>query len=771
LPKSAAERAGNLPCDVTTFVGRAEEVRQLQRALAASRLVTLVGPGGVGKSRLALAFARKHQRAFRHGVWFVGLDAVSDPALVGHAVASALQLTVPSTHDPDEVVRSHLSDRCTLLLIDNCEHLVASVGRLISALLRVAPDLQILATSRIPLGITGEAVWPVPPLGVAAGDDDTRAPTGDRAATEALTLLADRAASVAPGLRLDDHNMPAAEALCRKLEGLPLAIELAATRLRVMSIEQLLHALDRRYDVLSVGMADAPERHQSLRAAVEWSYELCSAQERDLWATLSILSGSFELEVAVSLCGDVPIDQILRALEALTNMSLLITEHTGGSVRFRMLETLREFGRDRAVEAGRTELLRERLCAHYLLAALKAADQNLGSGQAAWISRMRDERPNLWAALDIALKEPPESTTALRICGALWFLWVSGATGEGHYWLDRALARNREPSVERARALWTAGYVSLTAGDLAQARDLLTKCSTLARGFGDETLVAQAAQLLGVTHMFGNDLPAAIELLQGSVGFFSRTEARHPASILAVGQLGVAHVLNGEVEHGTALTAECVTATEETGELWCKSWARWLQAVSMWFAGDLGATADSARASLHAKAELDDRVGIAACIELMAWVAHAEGALERSARLTGASRRLWRQTRGNRLFGFAALLQCTDECETAARSTMGSAAYDSLVAEGGRLDDPEAVYFALGVAAPQDADQRNLTNGLTRRELEVASLIAQGMSNREIAAQLVVSSRTAESHVEHIRSKLGFKSRSQIAAWVLSREN
>ncbi|WP_324910546.1 ATP-binding protein [Baekduia sp.] len=765
LTKQPSDPGSGLPCDVTTFVGRADELRALQQVLGSSRLVTLTGPGGVGKSRLALALARRHSRAFRDGVWFVALDTVTDPELAGHAVSAALHLPVPSTHDPEEVLREHLRHRRALLVLDNCEHLVEAAGRLIASLLRVAPELRVLATSRIPLGLAGEHSWPVPPLGVA-GDDATGEPT------EALALLLDRAAASSPGLVLDDSNRAAAEDLCRKLEGLPLAIELAATRLRVMSVEQLLHALDHRYDVLRNGPADAPRRHRSLRAAVEWSYELCSPREQELWMQLSVLPGSFDLDAAASLAdGRSPIE-VLSALEALTAMSVLTSEHARGTVRFRMLETLREFGRERLAESGERDALMRRVCAHYLALAERAAEQNHGSGQAAWLLRMRDERPNLWLALDVALNQPDSSTDALRMCGALWFLWVSGATGEGRHWLDRALRANVAPSVDRARALWTAGYVALTAGDLQEAASLFAQCQELARDLADEALAAQAAQLLGVTHMFADDLPSAIALLETSVGYFERTAERHPATIIAIGQLGVALVLAGPADEGLALATTGVEAATASGDLWCRSWALWLLACSSWFGQDLPAAKAATERALRAKADLDDDVGIAACLELAACIAQTEGDPDLSARLGGAARRLWRSTGGNRLFGWTAVLRDSEACERTARAEVGHRRYEAAADRGARLSTVEAVELALGGdddARPPAPDAAE-AGPLTAREFEVATLIARGMTNRQVAAELVISERTAESHAEHIRGKLGMNSRGQIAAWMLSRE-
>jgi non-specific serine/threonine protein kinase len=765
VARKSRDHDGNLPSDVTSFVGRSAEIRELGRALETSRLVTLTGVGGVGKSRLALAVARRHRRAFRHGVWFVGLDAVTEAKLVSHAAAAALCLSVPSTSDPEEVLRAHVRDRRMLLVVDNCEHMITSAGQLISSLLRVAPELHVLATSRIALGVASEYVWAVPPLGIAAGDGGTERGRGAAARTEALALLAARADAISPGLQLSEDHVELAERLCRKLEGLPLAIELAATRLRVMSLAELMVALDHRFDVLNAGPSDVPPRHRSLRGAVEWSYELCAEPERELWMQLSFFPSSFELAAVTGMTDATQPGAILPSLEALIGMSIVNSEHADGRVRFRMLETLREFGRERAAAAGLTDVIRRRLCAQYAALAERATALGDGSGPAAAQLRQREERPNLWAALDTALEEPPESTTALRMCASLWFLWVSDATGEGRYWLDRALGHSAASSVDCARALWTAGYVMLTAGDLNDARRRFTACIELARELGETALVAQASQLLGVTHMFEHDLPTAVELLKEATAHNERTGERHPASIIAAGQLGVALVLQDRLAEGSEAAAACLAAANATSDLWSQSWALWLHGVAAWFAGDSDAALLSARSGLEAKAALGDRVGVAACLEPLAWIALRVGEHQTSARLTGASQRLWRSSGGNRLFGFRALLRCTNDCDIETRDLIGRSAYDALCDEGGRLSDEEAVDLGLD-RRPRRPAQVTDSSPLTSREREVAELVAQGLSNHEIAARLVIADRTAESHLEHIRIKLGFTSRSQIAAWM-----
>lgn len=761
MTRSRHDPDDSLPCDVTSFIGRGVELRALQLALEQSRLVTLTGVGGVGKTRLALAAARRHRRAFRDGVWFVGLDAVTDPNLVSHVAAAAVGLSVPSTSSPEQILLAHLRDRRTLLLVDNCEHLLQPAGRLISVLLRACPGLSVLATSRSALGLAGETVWPVRPLAAPAGEPDPGASNA-----EAVELLIARAASKIPGFTLGPDEAPLAALLCRRLDGLPLAIELAATRLRAISLVELLDALDDRFDVLGTGPADAPSRQRSLRDTVEWSYELCGPAEQELWTQLAFLPSSFTLATAAALAGTRRPTGVLASLEALIGMSIVVAEHRDGGVRFRMLETLRAFGRERAGAAGSAAEVRRRLSAHYSRLALQAGDSGPDAEVAATLLRQRDERPNLWAALEIALDTPVPGIDVLDVCASLWFLWMSGDTGEGRYWLERALSSSLEPSAARARALWTAGYVMLTAGDLEVCRRLLEQCITLSRELGQDALIAHSVQLLGVSWMFESELETAITLLRRATEQDAQSPERHPASIISTGQLGVALVLGGRAGEGCALASRCLDDAERSGDLWCRSWASWLHGIAAWFAGDRDCALRSTRAALEAKSQLGDRVGVAASLEQLAWIAHQDGDDERSVRLTGASLRRWRLSGGNRLFGFSALLGCADQCDVSIRQEMADEVYDRLIREGSQLSDRQAVDLGMARESPAKDPAGEVPDPLTPRERQVAALVAKGLSNRDIASRLVISERTAESHLEHIRLKLGFTSRGQIAAWM-----
>ena len=355
-----ARVTGNLPAELTSFVGRRGELAEVRRLLAGSRLVTLTGVGGVGKTRLALRAAAGLRRAFRDGVWLVQLDQLRDEALVAQAVAGALGLQDRAGYAPAAALADYLAGRQLLLVLDNCEHLVDAAAKLADLLLRAAAGLRVLATSRESLNITGEMVLAVPPL--AAPEAGRRLTVAELARFPAAGLFAERAAQVVPGFAVTEANMAAVAGICRRLEGLPLAIELAAARLPVLSPEQIDARLGDRLGLLTRGSRTRPARQQTLRASIEWSYELCSQAERLLWARLSVFAGGFELDAAEGICADhrLAADQVLDLLAALAGKSILTAAHGKGVARYRLPETLREYGQERLHESGEYTALRRR---------------------------------------------------------------------------------------------------------------------------------------------------------------------------------------------------------------------------------------------------------------------------------------------------------------------------------------------------------------------------------------------------------------------------
>ncbi|MGH3392311.1 MAG: ATP-binding protein, partial [Actinomadura sp.] len=397
-----------------------------------SRLVTLTGAAGVGKSRLAIQVARDVRRAFPDGVWLVELAKLDDDSLVDSAVAAALELSVSSGRAPIDVLINYLADKRLLVVLDNCEHLLGACARLMRRLLPEAPGLRVLATSREPLGIGGEQVWLVPPLSVPE-PESLRSGTAHQ--YEALTLFEERASLVLPGFVLSPENEAVVARLCRRLDGLPLAIELAAVWLRALSVEQILARLQDRFGLLTTGDQTVEARHRTLWAAVEWSFDLCSELERTLWARFSVFSGEFDLDAAEAVCGDDDLD-VLTGIAGLVAKSVLVRDEGGTSARYWMLDTIRHFGAERLATTGEREGLRRRHRDYYLSLAESVEAESRGPQLAEWTARLRAERGNLWAALDYCLTEPGEPRTGMRMAAALWPYWVAGGfVRDGRHWL------------------------------------------------------------------------------------------------------------------------------------------------------------------------------------------------------------------------------------------------------------------------------------------------------------------------------------------------
>jgi predicted ATPase/DNA-binding CsgD family transcriptional regulator len=770
---------GRLPSEVTSFVGRRKATAELKRALSDSRLVTLTGVGGVGKSRLAVHVAQSLRRAFTDGVWLVEFAEVQRPSLVPQAVAEALGLHDFSARDPETVLVDYLVDRHVLLVFDNCEHVLDACGQLVDRILSTAPKVRVLATSREPLTIRAEQVWPVPPLTVPPIDPSELDGEDHRAAlrqNESLALFEDRVAAVRPGFRLDLDHCPVVSKLCQRLDGVPLAIELAAVQMRALSADQILDRLENRFQLLTTGGPDTLPQHQTLRAAVDWSFDFCTEQERAVWARSAVFAGEFDLDAAEAVCSGegLSTDDVFQGVVGLVDKSILTCEESGASARYRMLETIRQYGLERLAESGRETWTHRRHRDYYLALAERADQESCGSAQARWGERLRAARPNLWAALDYCLTAPGETRTGLRMAGALWFYWIAcGFIHDGRDWLGRALAADPEPSRERARALWINGWATLLQGDIARATELLESCRELAVELGDETARGHATQLLGAARMWDNDMDSAGPLMDEALARHRAAGEWTAPALIALPMRAPAALFVGQLDYAIELCDECRRICEQRGEEWVLSWATWIRGVIYWAMGDPDQGYEKVRESLRKKHRISDPLGIMFCIESLGWMTSRDGDPYRAAVLFGASERMWEMI-GRPMFGFEVYLAWSDEAKEKIRTELTSAGYEVARGHGARLTEEQVIDYALApdvrlpasvaVAEPSAPDE-----ALTKREYEVVRLISAGLTNKDIAAELVIARRTAESHVEHILTKLGFNSRTQIAAWFAER--
>lgn len=442
-------QSGNLPLELNAFVGRDTELAELATALEAGRLVTVTGVGGVGKSRLAVRAAARSR--VRDGAWLVDLTALRDAELLEHAVADALGLTDHTKRPPRQVLLGHLAERELLLVVDGFELLVDACASLVRDLLVHSPGLRVLAVGRRPLEIEGERLFPLAPM-----------PGPDAAA-----LFTDRAVAGLPGFALDDGNRADVMELCRRLDGIPLAVELAAGRLRALSPAQLLARLDDRFRLLTGVRRDAPPRHQTLRTAIGWSHELCAPRERLLWSRLSVFAGQFDLEAAEYICaGDgLPADDVLDVLDELLAQSIVTREVGPSGVRYRMLDTVRAYGADWLAAAGESGRLRRRH-RDWFMGLATWCELDWFSPRQPEVAALVDlELPNLRAALEFCLTEDDQTHLGQYLAGTLWFYWAGcGRLAEGRHWLDRALELDGGHDDSRLKALWVLGYVAVQIG-------------------------------------------------------------------------------------------------------------------------------------------------------------------------------------------------------------------------------------------------------------------------------------------------------------------
>lgn len=772
-PRSSARPAvrhakGNLPLELTSFVGRRRELTEAKELLSVSRLVTLTGIGGVGKTRLALRVAANARRGFADGVWLVELGELRDGTLLTDVVAAALGLRDQSARPVQDLLVEFLTSRHLLLVLDNCEQVVEGAAALAETLLRHCPELRILATSREALGIGGEAALRVPPL--AAPDPDRQPSPKGLTPPDAVTLFAERAVAAVPAFGLTEDNRVTVSRICHRLDGLPLPIELAAARLRAMSAEQILQRLNDRYALLTLGSRGAPTRQQTLRLCIDWSHELCTTQEQQLWGRLSVFAGSFELDAAEDICaaGLAPED-LLDAVASLVDKSILIREEPGGVVRFRLLETLRDYGREKVQRTGQYVELCGRHRDWYQRMALEAEAEWIGPRQLEWIARLAREQPNLREAMEFCLSEArdTEAEGGLRIAAALIPFWLArGMFTEGRRWLDRVLVcQSGRPTTARVKALVAASVLADVQGDLAAGTVLVEEGKALAEQLDDPMTHARVAEAEGVLALFSGDLPRACSSLGGALEVFGAHEdILSQVGVLEI--LGLTYELLGDTARAIACYEDALSITKSRGESVWRSFSMWAMGVVVFRQGDPGRAARLSGKGLRLARLVDDPLTAAMCLETLAWVACGDHRAQRAVVLLGAAEALVHAV-GSSPVLLPNLLVYHEECTRLTRSALGERAFEAAHWEGRALGFEGAVAYALGEQPQAATPHARTTTNLTKRERQVADLVARGLTNKAIAAKLVISQRTAQGHVEHILAKLGFASRAQIAAWVV----
>ncbi|MER5322026.1 ATP-binding protein [Streptosporangium roseum] len=663
----------------TTFVGRRVEIAQVVRLIRESRLVTLTGLGGVGKTRLAGRAAEEIAGEFPDGLWLVELACLTDPHLLAETVADSMGLADQSARLQEEVLADWLSPRRALLMLDTCEHLVDAVASLVDTLLRRAPGLRVLATGRQPLGVSGEHIYLVPPLPVE----------------DAVALLRDRAGG-ADGVGAEGGGGRGGGAegmaeLCEGLDCIPLAIELAAVQLRTMPPALLTPQLHDRYRLLTGG--DGPMRHESLRAAMGWSHELCTPAERLLWARLSVFAAGFDLEAAERVCagGPLPSVLVLETLTGLVDKSLVQREDHPAGVRLRMLDTVREFGAEWLLLLGETGAVRDRHRDHYLRLARRCAAEWPGR-QVEWYGRIRAEQRNFRKAFELCLADPEWSRTGLDLAGTLWFLWVCcGMLREGRHYLETALGMDTRPGPERIRALWVCAWVAALQGDLDGAGERLGQCRAEDPG---GSAAGYAIQIEGLISLMRGDYPRAVELLDEAMAWHM-AEGDVLSGLLPCYTLAALSLLAaGRPEETMETLSEGQALCEAHGEEWSRAQMEYVFAWAEHVKGGTSGALRHARAALTAARLFDDLLLSVVCVEMIAWAVAVEGAAGRAARLLGAAQAVW-DSSGLSQFGSPIFIPIRRRAVNQAVRALGGGEFDTLFAEGHRLDLGMAVKYAL----------------------------------------------------------------------------
>jgi predicted ATPase/DNA-binding CsgD family transcriptional regulator len=760
----AGKSAGGPRGELTEFVGRRAELARVRDALAGARLVTLTGPGGIGKTRLALQVAAGAGRAFRDGVRLAELTGLRDPGLLVAEVARSLGLSDKSARWAVASLADHLQARQLLLVLDGCEHLADACAVMADALLRGCPELRIVATSRHVLGVAGEVTIAVPPMTVPAEGD--QAGPEELLGYEAVRLFAGRGAAVLPGFAVDEGNGAAVAGVCRVLDGIPLAVELAAVRLRSLSPGQILGRLDARFQLLSGGGPAGQPHHRTLQAALEWSYELLTEAEQAMWRRVSVFAGSFDLDAAEAVCavGRLAAGQIADLIDALVAKSILLREGQG-TARYRLLDTIREFGLARLRGRDNERTLRLRHRAYY--AALAARQEAFGPGRAEWIAALDADHENLRVALRFCLSDPGEATAGAELACDLWWYWLThGHITEGRRVLAALLGRLDQIAVVRVRALWVAGYLAQYQGDIPGAQELLEAALSAARTIGDVRAEAYASSFLGWDRYLLGDPDQGHALAQTALRLHQQS-ADQIGVVLALAQIGFIHLCAGEAPEAVHWWGQCARVSEASGNVWYRVYAQWGLAVAALLRGDHEDARLLGSQALRTIRCMDDAMGVVLCLDALAWAAAAGHEARHAATLAAAAERAWAAIPATPADPLRAH---HDEALRVARAVLPGAEYRVALAKGSAMDQAEAVAFALGESArPQPDAGRAGPGPLTRRERDVVALVARGQSNGQIAASLVISVRTVETHVQHIMDKLGYSTRAQIAAWSAAR--
>ena len=809
-----------LPVETTGFVGREAELARLTALLGHARLVTVTGPGGVGKTRLALRAAARAAARFADGICLASLSGLSgpgpgdpehgDPGLAAQAVAAALGLQEPTEQPALDAVLDHLRERQLLLILDTCEHLIDACALFAELVIAQAPQVTLLATSRESLDVSGENACPLGPLPVPSAETMATAAPGDWGGGygpdlrgSAVELFCQRAAAAVPGYTVGAAELPVVTGLCRRLDGMPLAIELAAVRLRALPLAELAGRLDQPLALLTSGHRGG--RHRTLRDSIGWSHALCTPDEQVMWARLSVFAGPFTLGAAEEIGGEPGLGPVLPLVVRLVDKSVLtrVSPAAGGDQpTYLMLGGIREFGAERlaAAEADHTRtgharpVARDRLIARYLAMAERFRDHYLDDDLGGLLRELQREHDNLGAALRFALGDaeagadagtgdgrpgprPDRASAGVALATALSGYWLAcGLSGEGSQWLGRAVAAADPGSVAQGAALAAQGRLRAMRGEAGLALDDAYRASDIAAGHGDHALAGQCHLVESVARCVRGDLAGAAAAADTARRLLTAAGDRCGLADLDA-QLGYLALLSGDVDGALGQVEDGLRRLGGSRERWLHARLYQLASLALHRGGrDIEATWTVTRA-LRVRHETGDIPGTAFALEVLACLAARSGARQRAAWLLGGADALWRRADGRHAASTA--FEPARAAAAGAAAALGDERFADLFARGRSQPLGQLVAVALNETAgpagarptdspgPEtDTEPRGnaetdigLPSQLTAREREIASLVAAGLSNKQIAERLFISRRTVDAHLEHIFGKLGITSR------------
>ncbi|WP_345762373.1 ATP-binding protein [Diaminobutyricibacter sp. McL0608] len=743
-------RAGGFPQEYSSFLGRRAELAAARAALGSTRLLTLVGSGGVGKTRFAVRLAQSVSRVYADGAWFIDLSDVA-AGFVSDEVCRVLELQSRSP-DEYEALSRYFTSKRGLLVLDNCEHLVDESARLVRRILDDCRGMTVLATSRAALRISAESVFVVQPLVTSSEGRGVTPP--------AVALFLDRCATVLP--RPTPADLKAIAEICRRLDGLPLAIELAAARVTVLTPVQMLDRLAEPLALLAAGDRDAPDRQRTLRATIAWSYQLCTEVERTMWRRMSVFAGGWDLESAEWMTAGLPGgDSALDVAQSLLEKSIITRRQSGGVAYYDMLETVWMFGLEiSSAEEHQAARLLHRDWNLHRLAALEA--DWYGPNQAYWLSLTRRDLPNIRAALEFCIDDGDGARAATLLMTAWRVVWQAhGRSAEFGRWAARVLDLDVPPTPEISQLMTLQGGLDVVRGDADRGLARLALAAELAERFGDRFSIAWVYDMRA---SMARDPEQALADFEVSLAVQGGTNLI-PARANCEEKVSLAHDRVGHADIAARMREALVDRGIEAGDSYETAFL--LVGAGNHAAGrnEFGNATMLMRQSLSLTQNLDDPIGVGVVEELLASVALRLQDYRRAATLLGTTHFVPNPA-GALASAYPGSVSIRAEIESEARRMLGAQTYDSAFARGRSLTFAEGIAYALDAPLPvRSASRPGATGVLTARESQVASLVGQGLTDKDIADRLVISRRTAEGHVANSLAKLGFTSRTQLAAW------